>query len=920
MGGLALGNLLAARFGARVRRPLRFYALLELAIGASGLAIVFVLPSTTPILRWILQPFLESPWILNPLRLFTSLAVMLVPATAMGATLPLMVAALFRNDPNFGRVLGRLYGWNTVGAVVGALVGEIFLVEHLGIHGTGCAAAAINTAAAALALILSRRLEPASAPVSERRRREPLSRGALGLLAAAVLLGGTLLGLEVVWFRFLSLFMLGSSTSFAVLLAVVLAGIGLGGLAGGRLVAAIPASRRHLPSVALITGATCAVMYAVFESRTNTSDGIALLRLALPLMFPVALLSGVQFTLLGAALDARAPCATRSTGLLTLCNTTGATLGSLAAGFLFLPWLGMERSLLLLAAAYGLAALLLHLAGARPGNLPDRVLLAGATALFLAALTFFPTGALRERHLGAVTRFWSQSEGSTPISFREGLTETIIYMRKDLFGEPVYHRLITNSYTMSSNNVYADRYMKLFVYLPVALHPQTRSALLISYGLGSTAEALTDTASLESIDVVDISREILEENRVVFSEPGTYPLDDPRVRVHVEDGRYFLQTTRRRFDLITGEPPPPPMAGIVSLYTREYFSLIRDRLTEGGFVSYWLPGHSLLERDSKAIIRAFCDVFRDCTLWTGAALDWILLGSRDARGPVPRTDFERQWRDETVARKMRGRGIEVPEQLGALFMGDAEHLDAVTDGVPPLTDNWPKRISNERLDILTMARVYEPWLDTVANRGRFDGSDWVRRTWPPTIREGTLARFDQQAQINQNLMTSPQARDPASVFRWLHALLTETRLEALPLWWFGSNFQIQRAAHIAAAKGMQGPVIEVQLGLGLLAARDFEAAARHFERARQGADRGSLSLYMEIYSRCMAGHCHEIENLLAPLRTPSRYQAMDRGFLAFISERFPRPDSPAEGLRDASASPGAASERLRRVPGRAAAD
>ena len=105
---------------------------------------------------------------------------------------------------------------------------------------------------------------------------------------------------------------------------------------------------------------------------------------------------------------------------------------------------------------------------------------------------------------------------------------------------------------------------------------------------------------------------------------------DPRVRVHVEDGRHFLQTTTRRFDLITGEPPPPKIAGVVNLYTREYFQLIYERLEAGGVNTYWLPVHSMTETDAKAILRAYCDVFTDCSLWGGWGLNWMLVGSRDA--------------------------------------------------------------------------------------------------------------------------------------------------------------------------------------------------------------------------------------------------------------------------------------------------
>src|SRR5262249_16237204 len=132
------------------------------------------------------------------------------------------------------------------------------------------------------------------------------------------------------------------------------------------------------------------------------------------------------------------------------------------------------------------------------------------------------------------------------------------------------------------------RYMKLFVYWPLSVRPTARRALLIGYGVGNTAKAMVDSRGLTSIDVADISRDVLEMNALVYPVKKDAPLSDPRVRVHVEDGRYFLEQAKERFDLITGEPPPYDLAGVVNLYSKEYFQLLREHLTQGGVVTYWL--------------------------------------------------------------------------------------------------------------------------------------------------------------------------------------------------------------------------------------------------------------------------------------------------------------------------------------------
>jgi hypothetical protein len=175
------------------------------------------------------------------------------------------------------------------------------------------------------------------------------------------------------------------------------------------------------------------------------------------------------------------------------------------------------------------------------------------------------------------------------------------------------------------------------------------------------------------------------------------PLQDERVRVHVEDGRFFLNTTSSRYDLITSEPPPPKNAGVVNLYSQEYFKLIRKRLNPGGYASYWLPVLQLEPLDTLAIIKAFCNAFDDCSLWSGAGLEWMLLGSNDANRQSDALQFSAQWREPLVGRELVALGLESPAQLGSLFMADSDLLIKLTADVAPVTDNYPSRISSRQV-------------------------------------------------------------------------------------------------------------------------------------------------------------------------------------------------------------------------------
>jgi hypothetical protein len=302
---------------------------------------------------------------------------------------------------------------------------------------------------------------------------------------------------------------------------------------------------------------------------------------------------------------------------------------------------------------------------------------------------------------------------------------------------------------MSGTAVIAKRYMKLYVYLPLALQADARDALLISYGVGSTAKALTDSAALQHIDVVDISREILEMSSVVYADADN-PLHDPRVDVHIEDGRFFLATRSRKYDLITSEPPPPKVAGVVNLYTQEYFQAIRDHLTPNGRTTYWLPVHQLQPLDTLAIIKAFCNVFEDCTLWDAAGLEWMLVGGNGAAQRPSLDTFTAQWRDERVGRELVALGFEVPEQIGALFMGDATYLAELTALVPPVTDNYPLRISSALVREPGHVPLYAAVMDENERLGRFEQSTFIDSVWPEELAARTPAYFRYEGLIKEH--------------------------------------------------------------------------------------------------------------------------------------------------------------------------
>ena len=825
MAGLALGNLVAARRGEKVRRPLRLYAALETGVAVLGLGLVLGLPSLAEGLAPPLAGLREAPELLNAVRGLVAFALMLLPATAMGTTLPLLTRALTRHDPRFGVALGRLYGWNTLGGVAGAVAGETVLVPRLGLVGTAVVAASLNLVAAAVALRLDRRSssDPAASAPSEGGTPGRAPRVAR-LLAAAFLGGAILLGLEVVWFRFLQLFVFGTQLAFALMLAAVLAGIGVGGLLAAAWLKRRPGAASALAGVALAGGVVTTLTYAALDpSRIPAvlagGEASRTLWLSVRLILPTSLVSGVLFTLLGAALRAEVDGDAAAAGWLTLANTLGAALGAPLAGLVLLPWLGTERSVFVLALAYGLAAWALVPWSVGRG----RAVLVGAAATFALAAALFPFGLMSGRFVRGVVAVQGE-DGSRPLALREGPTETALLLQKDWGGEPLYQKLVTNAHSMTSTLFYGRRYMKLFAWWPLALRPDARRALLISYGLGNTAEALALAPRLERIDVVDISRTILSLSPLVARAGAGDPLLDPRVRTHVEDGRFYLLAGAGTYDVITAEPPPPRGAGIVNLYTLEYFRLVRRRLAPGGVATHWLPVNQLSVPESWGIVRAFCGVFGDCSLWSGAGYDWMLVGTNGADRPPSEEAFARLWRD--AGGELRDLGVETPEELGALFIADAATLDDWTTGVPPLVDDRPGRLRPWAPPESDRA-VYRGLREASACAERFRASALVRRLWPPGLRERTAASFEWRGVLDRDY--EDPTRPAAIADLW--AALERSPLRTLPLLLMDSEPRLAAIARARHAEGEHHPVLAYHLGAAALAERDHAAAARFFEEA-----------------------------------------------------------------------------------------
>jgi predicted membrane-bound spermidine synthase len=724
-GSYVVGTWADRRYAARPESLLRAYGYVELLIGALALGISALLPHLAEVSALVSTYSREtSGW--YALSTASSLAragivlVLLTPITLlMGGTLTLLIRHLVRRDTETGGWrIAVLYGVNTAGAALGCFLTDFTLVPAAGLRGTQMVAVLLNFVAAAGAFSLARlRSRKTSGGRRHGLAAPPATgfpgAGATGLASISLALamsGFAAMGMEIVWFRHFTILLGGFRAVFSLLLTIILIGIGAGSLASGVLYrrTARPAEwlmgvqglfvAGTLAGLAMADGSAIdrvAAADTAYQAALGPLAAIAqagwarafteLWFNARPMLLEVglpALLMGFSFPLANAIIQHQERSVGRSAGVLYLANTVGAVCGSLAAGFLFLPMLGIQGSATLLMAASALAVVPLY-AATRTGAAPWPTAFAGALLIGAGSLALWlllPADYVIARALPAPV------EGERLLNRSEGLTEVITVVERPGYGRILF----TNGHPMSSTARFSQRYMRALAHIPLLSIDNPETVLVIGFGVGNTTHAATLHPSVRRVEVADLSRDILA-HADYFSDFNQHVLNGPPVVVYINDGRHHLQMQpTASYDLITLEPPPIGYAGVAALYSREFYELARTRLKAGGYLSQWLPAYQVPTTTTLAMIRAFVDVFPNAVLLSGAQTDLLLLGTTGSRMEIDP--------DHLVAALSRAPAVQADMQrldLGSVreivgtFIGSAQRLAEATRATAPVSDDRP---------------------------------------------------------------------------------------------------------------------------------------------------------------------------------------------------------------------------------------
>jgi spermidine synthase len=741
MAGLTAGAAGGERWLRAVRRPVLCYGLLEVGIALSALAVPAALRVASRLQLALLGGAAGLPeaggLVTVAFHLAASFAILLVPTALMGATLPLLARFAVDRDEDLGARVGTLYTVNTIGAALGTLGAGFLLLPSLGLARTVWGGVALNLAAFALAVPLFRaRAAPAEDEVHETAPEPSSHRHVLPLMLVSSAVSFTY---EVLWTRLLT-FVLGASVyAFSTMLATFLAGIALGAAIASRTGRTAAAARRGF---ALAQWGTAVFSLAAFhladvllprlaERLTASGTGTLLAGAALSAttLLPGALCIGMTFPFAVRMLADRAAQAGAATARAYAWSTVGAVVGAVAGGMWLLPALQFEGTVRVLVAT----SLLIGLAAALWGRprLTPLAALAGAT---LVAPVFFPPQApwalLRHSNLPG------KMQGSV-VYCGVGLGSTVIVL--DQGGE---WRLTSNGLPESAIEGPGSRPSRYAVahwlsLLAVAARPEARSLMVVGLGAGKTVENVPP--SIQSIDVMELEPEIVRANRALAGRRGRDPLVDPRVRIHLNDARSALLLTERRFDAIVSQPSHPWTAGAAHLFTREFFELVRDRLSDDGVFVLWMGQMFVDEPLLRSLLATLRSVFPHVEVYDPRPGGSLLFTS--AMRPL-RTA-------EASARAIAGapaiwaaQGVLAPEDLLAARVQDEEGVARVAEGAPVNTDRYnllqtrSPRILRNALGAAGTDRVFAPYDPIRSEAAGAAGAHLVQRF----IGDGRLPR------------------------------------------------------------------------------------------------------------------------------------------------------------------------------------
>jgi spermidine synthase len=758
MAGLALGSYLFGRIADRRENDFLLYGILEAGVGVYGLAVPWLFLAGRHIYVPLYGLNASFPFVFNLLLFVLSFVLLVLPTMLMGATLPVLSRFFVRSYEQIGKRVGDLYGTNTLGAVLGCAVSGYYLIPNVGMRRTVFVAAGMNLLIAAVIFVVDalrqKQVEtPAAAAVDEAPVAADVaatSRLAWVLLVSFGLSGMAALVYENAWTRALTLVIGSSIYSFTTMLVTFLVGLSLGGFLYGRLMGEREVRLSTFGLIEILVGLSALATIPLFGKLPliflrlmhgfgdsfNMFLSIQVFTSAL-VMFVPTLLLGMTFPLVAKLFTQSLYRVGSSVGTSYAANTLGAIVGAFAGGFIFIPFIGVQNSIILAVIVNLLVGWFLMVADPRLARLPRFAM--GAVVLVAVVLIYFRTPPWDKAIMtSGVTVYSDRYEklGRDSLRIEEMHRDDILFYKEGLTATVSVHQSAGSDYRYFRTNgkidgSYGDSLSQLMTgYIPMLLRPKGgERAAVIGLGTGMTTHAVA-TFPIKEVEVLEIEPAMKQATTYFNEKSSTGPgngkiLENPKVRVIPTDGRNYILATPKTYDVIAAEPSNPWIAGIANLYTREFYAVVKSKLKPDGVFGQWFHNYSMSPDDFKMVFHTFTDAFPYVTVWGMKESDFLMVGSMQPqvfRYPEVKEVFDK---NEVLKSDFAELGLTDPYAVLGFYRMSREGAVAFAEGASFNTDDGAQlefsaprnlgRATSELNRQLMAPNLSEaPWLDTPA--------------------------------------------------------------------------------------------------------------------------------------------------------------------------------------------------------------
>jgi len=708
MGGLALGSFLGGRWADRVKRPLVLYGGLQISIGIYGFLVPHIFQALTPLYRVVWANYHPNFWVFSLLRFAMAALVLILPTTAMGATLPALSRFFARRREEVGFDIGRIYGLNTLGAVFGALAPAFVLIPFLGVANSTAATALLSACIGIVSILLGWRAvspldaeRPAGRTMPPAEEKPPRDWRIVVVLGAFAVSGFVGMSYEIFFTRLISTIVPSTTYAFTIMLATFLVGLGLGSLAGSY------ASRRTtnelflMGAMQLFIGVSVYAGAALFKELpywflllqksafgTRNVSVLPLFATSAAVIFLPAVFLGAMFPLVIKFCTRDIRRVGRSVGSVAALNTIGAIVGSFAGAFVLLPVLGLMNAF-----AFGMTlnlvvAIILVVSSSARGSF-KKIALAASVLALVNVFAFRPAFDFVAR-VGNYGDLFAAGDGLLDRArFRRWFAPPTLHVLAHEDGIEVgvtvteaaagHRSLLANGRTEGSTSFDMPTQV-LAAGVPLAIAPANKDVLIVGFATGTTVGSALNFP-ISHVVTAELEPAMIEFSRFFRPVNGS-PLDEVgrRLTLELNDARNLLLVDPRRYDVIISEPSNIFVSGITNLFSRDFYELAKSRLKQNGLFCQWVQGYRASADLLRVILRTFSGSFQSVYVFQLGPHDYFLVGA-----PAPlwidADEVEKRISPPAVREDLRRVGINSASELtGTFLLGPDQVREFVAEG------------------------------------------------------------------------------------------------------------------------------------------------------------------------------------------------------------------------------------------------